>query len=153
MYFQFYAMRWTKLNLTCIYFQKKLTHCCFKFSPFNCSSWIDRVNFLHFLLSKIRISSTDVVFSISPSRCRLSFGRCHHVVTPCHAYFPWSQDELVAYASSFGNVSLYRLSSRVEFVALNLQHCRQPPSSDSPTPTLNCYKKCYLNRVSILPYT
>jgi hypothetical protein len=34
-------MRWTKLDLTCIYFQKiKLTHCYFKSSPFIYSSWI-----------------------------------------------------------------------------------------------------------------
>jgi hypothetical protein len=39
-----------KLYLTCIYFQKiKLTHHCFKSSPFICNSWIDHMDFLYFL--------------------------------------------------------------------------------------------------------
>jgi hypothetical protein len=67
----FYAMRWTKLDLTCICFQEFLKHMiylthmifydhigkknidrfmhrCFKSSLFVISSWIDRMSFIHF---------------------------------------------------------------------------------------------------------
>jgi hypothetical protein len=96
--------------------------------------------FFIFWCSQIRISPTNVVSSLSPPRCRLSFGQHHHVATPYHAYFPWSQDEFTASTSSFGNASSHRLPSQVEIEALNSHHRRRPPSLDRPTPTLHCYK-------------
>jgi hypothetical protein len=79
----FYAVRWTKLDLTCIYFQKKLTHHCLKSSPSICSHWISRMIFFHFWTSKIRVSPTDSISSLSSPRCRLSSGRHHHAVVLC----------------------------------------------------------------------
>jgi hypothetical protein len=58
-----------------------------------------------------------------------------------HASFPWSQDQLTNYTSSFGNASSRRLPSWVKIEALNLHHHRQPPSPNRPTLTLHCYKK------------
>jgi hypothetical protein len=63
------------------------------------------------------------------------------VIVPCHASFPWSQNELVASASSSGKASPHRLPSRTTSEALNLHHCHWPPSLYSSTPTLHCYKK------------
>jgi hypothetical protein len=57
-------MRWIKLDLPCICFQKiKLTHCCFKSSPSICSSWIVHVDFLifdpiSFMLAQLALSHT-----------------------------------------------------------------------------------------------
>jgi hypothetical protein len=67
--------------------------------------------FIIFRFSKIRVSSTDIVSSTSPTRCRLFSGRCRHAVALCHTFFSWSQDELVAFASSFNNASSRRLPS------------------------------------------
>jgi hypothetical protein len=66
-------------------------------------------------------------------------------VASCHASFRWSQDELAGSASSFGNDLSHHLPSRAETKELNLHHCRQPPSPDSPTPTVRCYRKHHLN--------
>jgi hypothetical protein len=109
-------MRWTKLNLTCIYFKKiKLTYHYFKCLLFICSNWIDR--------------------------CHLSFCRCHHATALCHTFFPWSQHDLAAFASSSSNTSSHRVPSRAEIEALNPYHYRWPPSLDHTTPTRHCYKK------------
>jgi hypothetical protein len=67
------------------------------------------------------------------------------VTTPCHASFPWSQDELTASTSPSGNVSSHRLPSRAKIETLNLHHYRRPPSLDRLTLTLHCYKKGHLN--------
>jgi hypothetical protein len=135
-------MRSTKLDLTCICFKKfKLTHPCFKSSLSICSNWIDREFFFHFRPSKIRVSPTGIVSSLSPRRGCIFFGRCCHTAAPCHTSFPWSQDELVASASSSGNASFHRLSSRVETEALNLHHHHRPASLDRLTFTLHYYKK------------
>jgi hypothetical protein len=93
------------------------------------------------------MTPTGVVSSLSPLRCRLSSCRCRHVAASCHTSFPWSQDKLVASASSYGNTLSYCLPSRTEIEALNLHHRRGPPSSDRSTPTLHCYKKV----ISTLP--
>jgi hypothetical protein len=139
----FYVMRWIKLDLSCIYFQKnKLIHHYFKSSPFNCSNWITRMNFFSFFWpSKIYVSSTDVVSSLSPLRCRLSSGWRCHIVTPCHASFPWTQDELAGSASFSDNTLSRSLPGWAETKVLNLHHHHQPPFLDNPTPTIHCYKK------------
>jgi hypothetical protein len=101
--------------------------------------------FLFFLPSKIRVSPTGVVSSLSLPRCLLSSGRYHHATAPYHDSFLWSQDELVASASSFNNDS-YRLLSQVKTEAFNQHHRRRPPSLNSSTLTMHYYK----NVISIL---
>jgi hypothetical protein len=61
-------------------------------------------------------------------------------VTPCHASFSLSQDELSASTLSFGNASSHRLPSRDEIEALNLHHRHRPSSPDRPTLNLHWYK-------------
>jgi hypothetical protein len=143
-------MRWTKLDLTCIYFFKKLTHHYFKSSPSICSSWIDRVNF--FWPNKIHISPTGVVSFLSPPQCRLSSGRCRRTVTLCHVSFSLSQDELTASASSSSNASSRRLLTRAKIEALNPHHRRRPPSPNCLILTLHCYKKI-ISTLTTLPTT
>jgi hypothetical protein len=110
-----------KTNITCIAFFKKLIivlnlHC-----PFETTESIACIFFI-FWPSKIRVSPTDVVFSLSPLRCRLSPGQHHHAAASCHAFFALNQDELVASASSFDNASSHHLPSRTKIKALNLHH-------------------------------
>jgi hypothetical protein len=97
-----------------------------------------------FCLNKIHVIPTDIVSSLFPPRCHLSSGQRRHAVTPCHASFLLSQDDLTASASSSGNVLSYRVPSRTETEALNLHHCRRLPSSERLTLTLHCYKKIIL---------
>jgi hypothetical protein len=99
------------------------------------------VNFLHFLFRKIHVSPTDIVSSLSPPWYCLSSGRRRHTVTPCHASFPLSQDELAISTSSSSNVLSRRLSSRAETKILNSHHRRKLSSLNHPTHTLYCYKK------------
>jgi hypothetical protein len=49
--------------------------------------------FLHFSPSKIHVSLTGVVSSLSTPRYHLSSSRRRHTATSWRAYFPWSQDE------------------------------------------------------------
>jgi hypothetical protein len=141
----FYAMRWAKLDLTCICFQKKnkLTHCCFKSSPSIWSSWIDRMNFLYFWPNKIHVSPTDVVSSLFPPRCRLSSDWRRYYTTPWHASFLLNQNKLVASASSSSNASTCHIPSQAKTEAMNPHHHSSPPSPDRPTHTLHYY---HLNR-------
>jgi hypothetical protein len=88
----------------------------------------------------------------SPPWCRLSSDQRHHAITPCHASFPLSQDELTASASSSGNTLSCRLPSRAETEALNPHHRRQSPSLNRSTPTLHCYNKAILT-LATLPTT
>jgi hypothetical protein len=97
--------------------------------------------FFNFRPNKIHVSPTGVVSSLSPPLWCLSSGRRRHSAVPYHGSFPWSQDELAASASSYGNASSCRLLSRAETEALNLHHRRWPPFPYCPTPTLHCYKK------------
>jgi hypothetical protein len=90
----------------------KLTHHCFKSLPLICISWIDRVGFLHFLASKIHISLTGVASSFSLPGAASPPA---NVVTQYHTSFPWSQDELTASISSFGNASSHRLHLWLSF--------------------------------------
>jgi hypothetical protein len=106
--------------------------------------------FFIFWPSKIRINPTGIVSSLSPPWCRLSSGRCCYTAAPCHASFPWSQDELTASTLSSGNALSYRLTSRAESEALNLDHRCRPPSLDHPTTTLYCYKKVISTLVTLL---
>jgi hypothetical protein len=135
-----------KLNLTCICFQKnkiknKLAHHCFNLHrPFIETESTTHIFFI-FLHSKIRVIPTDVVFSLFPPRCHLSSAQCHYCPAPCHASFLWSQDEFAASASSSVNALSHHLPTWAETKALNLHHRHWPPSPDSPTPTLHCYKK------------
>jgi hypothetical protein len=119
------------------------------------TSWI----FFIFWLSKIRVSPTDIVSSLSPPRCNLSFSQHHHATVPCHTSFPWSQDDLIASASSSINASSYRLPSWVKTKALNPHRHRWPPSSNnrlSPSTAIKRSPQPWslsppLNRVFILP--
>jgi hypothetical protein len=108
------------------------------------------MDFLHFWLTKIRVSPTDVVSSLSPPRCHLSSDRCHHVVVPCHASFSWRQDELTASASSSSNTSSHLLPSQVKTEALNPHNCYRSPFSDHTAPTLHYYKKVISTLVILL---
>jgi hypothetical protein len=112
------------------------------------TAWI----FFIFRPSKIRDSPTGVVFSLSPPQCHLSSSHHHHAAALCHASLPWSQDELAASTSSFGNASSRHLLSRAETEALNSHHRHRPPSSDHLTPTLHCYKKV-ISTLTTLPTT
>jgi hypothetical protein len=58
--------RWDEQNdiLFAYVFKKiKLIYCCFKSSSSICSNWIDRVDFLYFLPSKIDVIPTSIVSS------------------------------------------------------------------------------------------
>jgi hypothetical protein len=135
-------MRWTKIDLTYICFHKNLN---FKSSPSIFIISIDRMLFI-FWLSKIRVSPTDVISSLSPPRCCLSSGRrCRAIL---HS-FPWSQDDLAASASSFDNASSCRLPSRAKTAALNPNHRRWPSSLDCKTPTLHWCKKVISTLVTL----
>jgi hypothetical protein len=118
----------------------KLTHCYFKSLPSICRSWIDRVDFLHFLASRIHVRLSGVVSSLFSLWCRLSSSRRRHTTALYHTFFPWSQDELDVFASSSDNASSSRLPSRVKTEALNSHHRHRPPSPDRSTPTLHYYK-------------
>jgi hypothetical protein len=115
--------------------------------------------FFIFWSSKIYVSPIGVVSSLSSPECHLSFSQRCHTSAPCRASFLLNQDELVASASSSGNASSHRLSSRAKIETLNLHHHSRSPSPDRLTPTLHYYKKLSqswslslpLNRVSILP--
>jgi hypothetical protein len=107
---------------------------------------MDHVNFLHFWPSKVRVSPTSVVSSLSPPEYRISSDRRHHAAALCHTSFPLSQDELAASALSFSNASSCRLPSRAKTEALNQHHYCRPPSPDHLTPTLHYYN----NIISIL---
>jgi hypothetical protein len=95
------------------------------------------VDFLHFQPSKIHVSRTGIVSSLSPPRCHLSPGRRRHATAPCHA-------------SSSGNVLSRRLPFRTETEALNPHHRHRLPSLDRLTPTLHCYKKI-ISTLATLP--
>jgi hypothetical protein len=101
---------------------------------------------------KIHVSPTDVVSSLSPLWCRLSSGRCRHVIALCHTSFLLRQDELAASASSFDNALSCSLPSRAETEVLNPHHCRRLPSPHRLTPTLHCYKRIISTFVT-LPIT
>jgi hypothetical protein len=60
--------------------------------------------------------------------------------------------QLDATASSFDNDLSHRLPSWAETKALNLHHHCRPPSPDSPTPTLHCYKNV-ISTLATLPTT
>jgi hypothetical protein len=67
--------------------------------------------------------------------------------------FLWSQDELTASASSSSNASSCRLLSWPEIKVLNSHHRHRPPSSDSPTLNLYCYKKVISTLITQSPIT
>jgi hypothetical protein len=108
--------------------------------------------FFIFWSSKIHVSPTNVISSLSPPRCHLSSSwHCHDVVL-YHTSFLLNQDEIAASALSFSNAVSRRLPSRTETEALNLHHCHRLPSSDRPTPTLYCYK-AIISTLATLPTT
>jgi hypothetical protein len=108
--------------------------------------------FFIFWYIKIRASPIGVVSSLSPPRWRLSSGRHHHTVAPCHTSFPLSQDELSTSASSSSNDLSRHLPSRVKTEALNPHHRCRLPSSNLSTPTLHCYKNI-ISTLATLPTT
>jgi hypothetical protein len=112
-------MNKTKTHLHMFSKKIKLTHHCFKSSPLICIGWIDRVGFLYFLANKIHISLTGVVSSFSLPGAASPLA---NVVTSCHTSFPWSQDELTAYISSFGNASSHRLHLWLSFSFIIVLH-------------------------------
>jgi hypothetical protein len=129
----------------------KLTHHCFKSSSSIYSSWIDRVIFFFiFQSSKIHVSPTSIVSSLSSPWCRLSSVRCRHAATPYHASFPWSQDDLAASASSSSNTLSRCLPPQTETKALNPHQRRRPPSPNHPILILHCYKNVILTLTTIL---
>jgi hypothetical protein len=69
---------------------------------------------------------------------------------PCHTYFPWSQDELDAFVSFFGNASSHCLLSGAKTEALNPHHCCRSSSLDSPAFTIHCYKKVISTLITLL---
>jgi hypothetical protein len=99
--------------------------------------------------SKICVSPTGVVSFLSPLWCRLYYDRHRHAPSSYRASFPWSQDELVASASSFSNVLSHRLPSQVKTKTLNLHLRCRPPSLDRPALTLRCYKKVILTSATL----
>jgi hypothetical protein len=102
--------------------------------------------FFIFQSSKICISPTNVVSSISPPQCRLSSGQRRHATVPYHTSFSLRQDELDASTSSFDNASSCCLPSRAKINVLYLHHHRRPSFLDRPTLILYCYR----NVISIL---
>jgi hypothetical protein len=72
-----------------------------------------------FLSSKICVSPTSIISFLFPFRWHLSNNRRRHSVVLCHASFSWSQDEIDASTSSFGNTSSRCLPSWAETEALN----------------------------------
>jgi hypothetical protein len=107
------------------------------------------MDFLYFWPSKIRVTPTHVVSSLSPSQCCLSSGWRRHTTAPCHTSFSLSQNELAAAASSFNNTCSWRLPSPAETEALNPHHHHRPPSPDRLTPTLHYYKNVISTLVTI----
>jgi hypothetical protein len=105
------------------------------------------VDFL-FFFGPVRFTSTQVASS-PPFFLPGAASPSANVTTLCHASFSWSQDELTASTSPSGNVSSHRLPSRVKTEALNLHHCRRPPSLDRPTLILHCYKKVISTLVTL----
>jgi hypothetical protein len=106
------------------------------------------VDFLYFWPSKICVSPTDVVSSLSSFRCRLSSDR------HCHAVCRVALRSHGAKTSSLLPLHLPAtlcpvVSSRVETEALNLHHRRRPPSSDRSTPTLHSYKNVISTLVTL----
>jgi hypothetical protein len=118
------------------------------FVPAESTTWI----FFIFWPSKIHVSPTDIVSSISPPWCHIFFGRRRHTTALCHVYFLLSQDELASFASSSDNVLYCRLPSRAETKSLNLHHRHMLSSPYRPTPTLHCYKKI-ITILATLPIT
>jgi hypothetical protein len=94
-----------------------------------------------FRSSKIHVSPTCIVSSLSPPWCRLSSDQSRHATAPCHTSYPLSQDELIVSASSSGNALSRHLPSRAKTKALNPHHHRRLPSPNRLTSTLHCYKK------------
>jgi hypothetical protein len=107
------------------------------------------MNFLYFLLNKICVSPTNVIYSISTPWCRLPTGRHCHAAISRHTSFSLKQDKLAAFASSFNNILSHRLPSRVETRVLNSHHHGRPPSPGRPTHTLHYYKKIILTFVTL----
>jgi hypothetical protein len=66
-----------------------------------------------------------------------------------HSSFPWSQDELAASTSSFGNALSCRLPSWAKTEALNPHHRRRSPSPDPLTLTLHCCKNVISTLVTL----
>jgi hypothetical protein len=95
--------------------------------------------------SKIHVSLTSIVSSLSHRRCRLSSDRCRHTVMSCHASFLWSQDRLSNFVLSFSNASSRHLPFRAKIEALSPHHRSRRPSPYRLTSTLHYYKKKYLN--------
>jgi hypothetical protein len=122
------------------------------------TAWI----LLIFYSSKKRVNLTDVVSSLFSPRCRISSSQRRHTVAPYHVSFTFSQDELTASVSSFGNALSRHLLSRVKTKTLNLHHHCSLPSPNYLTLTLYYYKKIisildtllttqtYINFISLL---
>jgi hypothetical protein len=144
-------MRWIKLDLTYVYFFKYVI---VGLNPHRLFVETESIVWIFFIFwpSNIYVSAIDIVSSLFPPRCHLSSGWRHHAATSCHASFPWSQEELTASASSFGNALSRHLPSRAKIETLNPHHRRRPPSPNSLTPTIHCYKKVILTE-SNMPTT
>jgi hypothetical protein len=144
-------MRWTKLDLNCIYFFKKLNQLITTLNlhtPFvSVESTV--LIFISFLPSKIYVSPTGMVSCLSHSQCRLCSSWRHHAVALCHVFFTLSQDMLASFASSSGNTLSHHLSSWAKTKILNLHHHRRLSSLDRSSPTLYYYKKIILILINL----
>jgi hypothetical protein len=68
----------------------------------------ESIAWFFFWPSKICVSSTGIISSLFALWCHLSSGRRRHAVAPCHASFPWSQDDIITSISTSGNTSSRR---------------------------------------------
>jgi hypothetical protein len=136
----FYVMRYINYISLIYVFLNKLITVLNIYCPFVTAESIVLIFFI-FWPNKIRISPTDVVSSLFPLRCRLSFDRRRHAAASCHASLPLSQDEITTSTSSFGNASSRPLPSQAEIETLNLHHRRRLPFQTSRLPTFTVIKR------------
>jgi hypothetical protein len=106
------------------------------------------VHFLHFWSSKICVSPTGVISSLSPPRCCLSSGR-HHAVS---CFLPLKPRRTRCICFIFRQRFIPSPPSRAKTKALNPHYHHRPPFSDNLTPTLHCYKKV-ISTLPTLPTT
>jgi hypothetical protein len=157
-----YYTQWDKQNqisFAYVFLKNKLTHPCFKSQSSICTTYRPCVFFSFFRAVRFELAQLVSSPPFSPPRCYLFSGWRRHTAAPYHTSFPFSQDELVASASSSDNASSRRLPSRAETEALNPHHRHRLPTwtarllSSTVIKRLSQHWSLYssLNRVSILP--
>jgi hypothetical protein len=149
----FYAVRWTKLDLTYICFKKiKLTHRTFKFSPSIYSRWIDRVNFLHFSTQQ---GFTSAQLALSPPFPLLGTASPPSDIATllCRVTFPSHWAKMRSLPPLHLLAMLRPIGSLLE---PKLKHWICTPTASHPLQTtwlpLHCYKKV-ISTLPTLPTT